>query len=197
LTSRARRLGRWALAGLIVLQGSAFAATTKEGCGASVKIAAGETLSSIAQRCNTTLPDLVRANPQIRNPDLVPAGAVLALPQRGKPAIEKEPDDVSLALAVEPRTAARGTPVTISAEGLPPKATVWIKGGRQQSGRYHLMIRSTRSRADGTLRATVKVPSWANPGPKGFHFSVEVPRSGASLASVPVEVLGLEEATAE
>lgn len=157
-------------------------------CKDSVQVAPGESLSLIAKRCATTLPDLLRANPQIQDPDLVPSGAILALPGQPEPRAVQETEPPPATLTVTPRTVVRGTVMTIEVEGLPPRAHVWIKGGRQRASRYHLMLRTARAKSDGTLRAKVKVPSWAKAGPTGFYVSVEVPRLDASLASIPVEV---------
>jgi hypothetical protein len=46
----------------------------------SYRIQSGDTLSSLATRFHTTLAALLHANPQIRNPNLIDAGANLNLP---------------------------------------------------------------------------------------------------------------------
>jgi LysM repeat protein len=55
---------------------SAFAA----GCGTSVTVASGDTLLKIANRCDTTVSALRRANPEIGSGSLIYPGQVLQLP---------------------------------------------------------------------------------------------------------------------
>jgi LysM repeat protein len=49
-------------------------------CGDTVTVRAGDTLSHIAQRCGTTVNGILRANPNITNPDLIRPGQVIILP---------------------------------------------------------------------------------------------------------------------
>jgi LysM repeat protein len=54
-------------------------------CGASYTVVRGDTLYRIAQRCNTNVQALLRANPAITNPNLIRAGQVITIPS-GMPA---------------------------------------------------------------------------------------------------------------
>lgn len=54
-------------------------------CGEAVTVAAGDTLSAIARRCQTTIAALVEANPQIEDPDLIFPGMEIRMPATGGP----------------------------------------------------------------------------------------------------------------
>ncbi|WP_209425043.1 LysM peptidoglycan-binding domain-containing protein [Pararhodobacter sp. SW119] len=49
-------------------------------CGSAVAVRPGETLRWIAMRCRTTVAALLRANPQITNPNVIRAGQVIRMP---------------------------------------------------------------------------------------------------------------------
>lgn len=49
-------------------------------CGNTVTVARGDTLSKIAARCGVTVNGILRANPQITDPNLISVGQVLVLP---------------------------------------------------------------------------------------------------------------------
>ncbi len=49
---------------------------------ASYTIKTGDTLSGIAQKNKTTIADIMRANPQIKNPNFIQAGASIAMPEQ-------------------------------------------------------------------------------------------------------------------
>lgn len=52
-------------------------------CGTSVTVGFGDTLNRIANRCGVTISGLLRANPQITNPNIIERGARLRLPGAG------------------------------------------------------------------------------------------------------------------
>lgn len=58
-------------------------ATAQSSCGTSVVVGFGDTLNRIAQRCGVTISGLLRANPQITNPNIIERGARLRLPGSG------------------------------------------------------------------------------------------------------------------
>lgn len=64
-----------------VPQPSPPAGTT--GCGGGVAIRPGDTLARIASRCGTTMAALLRANPQITNPNVIHVGQVVRMPGAG------------------------------------------------------------------------------------------------------------------
>lgn len=58
------------------------ASATEDPCGESVLVEAGDTLAGIAERCDVNLNSLLRANPQLPNPNLVQPGTPLNVPDR-------------------------------------------------------------------------------------------------------------------
>ena len=49
-------------------------------CGSSVAVRPGDTMTRIAARCRTTVAALLRANPQITNPNVIRVGQVIRMP---------------------------------------------------------------------------------------------------------------------
>lgn len=183
---------RWTaglLFALLALPSSAAEPGPSSLCRKAVTVRSGDTLSALAQRCDTTPAELLRANPEITNPNVIPLGATLRIPGRA-PAVQRvEKQDAGSApdrLLVEPSRAARGARVTLSASGLPPGALVWVKGGRQATSQ--LIVKRARTDAKGRLRTSVVLPSWSGAGrvPEHYLFSVQVPQTGETIHSAPV-----------
>lgn len=72
---------------LFLATGGGLAATmpaaAQSSCGTSVVVGFGDTLNRIAARCGVTISGLLRANPQIINPNVIVRGARLRLPVAG------------------------------------------------------------------------------------------------------------------
>ena len=62
------------------LQRARRAPSRPEDCGSSVTFRTGDTLAWIAQQCGTTVPALLRANPQIRDVSTIRRGEVIRMP---------------------------------------------------------------------------------------------------------------------
>ena len=67
-----------ALAGFLAFASAPVPAA--DACGPTVTVRPGDTLGRIAERCGTTLPEILRANPDLADPDRIGVGHVLALP---------------------------------------------------------------------------------------------------------------------
>lgn len=77
------RLGLLFLLLILLVPGITWKAVAQSGqptCSADLTVKSGDTLRIIAQRCGTTIPALLQANPKITNPDLIMIGQVLAIP---------------------------------------------------------------------------------------------------------------------
>lgn len=61
---------------------AAAAPTDTQVCGETYKVKRGDTLNKIAKRCDTSISALMMANPQIKNPSLIYAGANLEIPRQ-------------------------------------------------------------------------------------------------------------------
>lgn len=62
---------------------AATPAMAQSACGASYRVAPGDTLSKIAARCGTSVGALVQANPRITDPSRIAVGWTLAMPSSG------------------------------------------------------------------------------------------------------------------
>jgi LysM repeat protein len=65
---------------LVTSLGFAPGALANAACGDSYTVVKGDTLRKIANRCDTSVSALQRANPQIKNPNLIYPGQVLVIP---------------------------------------------------------------------------------------------------------------------
>jgi LysM repeat protein len=61
-------------------------AEEEQACGDSVTVERGDTLHRIAERCGTSVPELISANPELSNPDLIEVGQTLTIPADDRPA---------------------------------------------------------------------------------------------------------------
>ncbi len=170
--------------------GSAAQARGPDKCGSAVLVSRGDTLSSLARRCDTTVSALMVANPHIRDPDILQVGTALSLAQdtEDKDVADTSVDAITHAIAVEPSTLTPGARVRIRASSLPPGVRVWIKGGNSRSPEHHLVLQGAQVDAFGNLSVTVRVPKWLKVEDRGFILSVEVPYTGLTLSTDILEV---------
>lgn len=68
------------VAGLTLMNPTAEARTPGR-CRSPVAVSPGDTLSSIARRCGTTVAAMIEANPHLRDPNILPVGLTLSLTQ--------------------------------------------------------------------------------------------------------------------
>ena len=100
------------------------------------KIQSGDTLSGIARREKTTIPELLRLNPNIKNPDLIFSGANLNLPDLAN-------NQTPIAgTAPSPTTTGGSTPSPLSG-GSSPLASVVSERSGQKSERDKFLERLT------------------------------------------------------
>jgi LysM repeat protein len=92
---------------LLATMGFAPAGMAQSACGTEYTVQRGDTLSSIARECDTTLNALLRANPQITNPSRIYPGEEIYLPgatfidpDTGKPVYIVKSGDYLSAIAV-------------------------------------------------------------------------------------------------
>ncbi|MFA7430274.1 MAG: LysM peptidoglycan-binding domain-containing protein [Rhodospirillaceae bacterium] len=136
--------------------------------GANYIVRAGDSLTEIAARFDTSVTELVKTNPQlIRQKELI-QGQRLLVPGVGPNPVALAPDQdtgvpwtapqYSLGAAVEvlPRRVAVGDSVTIYARGLPVRTNVEIAAG-DPDGRMVVVDRETTDHY-GTVRARVALP---------------------------------------
>jgi len=159
-------------------------------CSSTVTISPGDTLSAIAQRCGTTLSALIDANPHLHDPNILPVGTMLTLPQvlQEGELLQAELVRDTHTIAVKPPVLTPGGRITITASNLPPGARVWIKGGNSSLPEHHLILKAARVDDQGELHAGLRLPEWLRARDHGYTLSIEVPRTGLTLSSDTLEV---------
>lgn len=95
----------------------------------------GDTLSAIARANNVGLQELINANPQIKNPDLIYPGQVVQIPASepvtSEPVLSCAPPEDSSASGVRPRTST-GAPISPNG-GLSPEMSFALRFGAIKS----------------------------------------------------------------
>lgn len=94
-------------------------------------------------------------------------------------------DTAGATISLSPSKAAAGSPVTVSAIGLPGNTPVLVGAG--SPGAAYDVLEHARTAWDGTVRATVRVPDWAEPQ-KRIVFVVAGEERNWSVRSAPFEV---------
>lgn len=141
----------------VILAGMTPAALAQSPCGSSYTVVFGDTLSTIARRCDTTVSALLQANPQITDPSIISVGTQLVMPGQG--------DNVGSSqavVAIYPLSGDPGTVVDIIANGLPASTDVSVGIGRQDS--EPTTTQAMRTTAHGALRAQMSIPDSADIG---------------------------------
>jgi hypothetical protein len=96
--------------------------------------------------------------------------------------MEKVEAQVSLSV----RKGAPGTPVTVSAIGLPASHRVEIAGGAPETN--YEILESARTSAEGTLQVTVELPQWADEE-RDFIFVIAAPELNLAARSATFDVV--------
>ncbi len=193
-SSPAPRIALAALA--FLLGGSLLPASAQQdggGCGAERVVAVGDTLTNVARRCGVTPEALLEANPQIRDPDILPLGTTMAIPGGGTGESGADAD-----AAPAPSAPAGETPgvaplrilpfagpldarVRLFARGLPPGASALIGAGARADA--PLFFERTQIDATGVLSHVLTLPDWA--AGEVVHVVVETPIGGPWLRAEP------------
>lgn len=119
-------------------------------CGDTVTVVAGDTLTRIAIRCDTTVDALLHANPEVTDPRTLQIGHELTIPaEAGEPS-------ASLAPASGPPE----TSVNLTASGFPANIHVIIGVGREHSEWDATKLEQTDS--NGELVTTAAIPDFAD-----------------------------------
>lgn len=130
---------------------------------------ARRSIERAAETASQSLEEFIQQNPDLRQ-------RVRKLGQRlNIPGMEKVEAQVSLSV----RKGAAGTPVTLSAIGLPSGQRVEIAGG--SPGSDYQIIESAWTSTDGTLQVTVQLPTWADPQ-LDFLFVIALARATSQFA---------------
>jgi LysM repeat protein len=184
--SHGRAPGLSALVGAILIALAAPSlAAAEQSCRDQIRVAAGDTLSSIARKCGTDVASLIAANSEIRNPNLVVAGTILRLP--GAPEEPREeievasPDPLESKILLAPIRTGKGARLRVTGSGLPARTWIWIKGGWGETA--HILVGRAWTDRQGSFETTVPRPRWTGkgPSPDTYKVLVEVPFIGRAL----------------
>ena len=137
---------------------------------------AGQSLEGAAETVTRSIEDFIQRNPDLHQ-------RVRKLGQRlNIPGMEKVEAQVSLSV----RKGAPGTPVTLSAIGLPPNQRVEIAGGAPE-GDYEI-LEAARTTEHGTLQVTLELPHRADPQ-RDFIFVIASPDLNLAARSATFDVV--------
>jgi LysM repeat protein len=123
--------------------------------GASYTVVRGDYLSLIAQRFGTTVAELLRLNPDIKNPSILYVGQVIKLPS-GTSTIN--------GVTLSTRSAKVGATVDVKVTGFPKNADVDFRVGKE--GAAYTAVVDSKTDANGAVTAKVTIPSAAKVGEK-------------------------------
>ncbi|MBC7167728.1 LysM peptidoglycan-binding domain-containing protein [Phenylobacterium sp.] len=152
-----------AVGGVLALSFTSSPAAAQDGpCGGRYTVRPGDTLAVIAQQCRVPLAEILRANPQIRNPSLIEVGWRLTLPGAGGPPPWRGEGRERLEATVTPRAGPSGLSVDLRGEGFEPYQAVEVAVGRAES-EWDVVSR-TQADGRGRVSETVQVPRWADAG---------------------------------
>jgi len=141
-----------AVTGLLLLGGTASARAQGEG-EVEYTIRAGDTLYEIAQSFDTTIENLLAANPDIDNPDYILAGEVLSIPSGDLP---------PRTAVIGPTNGPPGTTLELRGEGYQPNRDLQILFGPVNSDA--VTIKTVQADANGQIEAELIVTPNALPG---------------------------------
>ena len=140
-------------AGMLPLPGQIAPAFAQRPCGEIYTVLPGDTLSEIAELCETTVTAILDANPEVGDATRLFVGLRLRIPQ---PPEEREP-----LLAITPACGPPGTEVFVLASGFPPGTAVDLSIHRQD--REVRAASRVVSNEFGKFEARVTVPTSAEP----------------------------------
>jgi LysM repeat protein len=122
-------------------------------CGEIYTVLPGDTLSEIAELCDTTVTAILEANPEVDDATSLFVGLRLTIPQLPE---EREP-----LLAITPACGPPGTEVFIMASGFPPGTRVDLSVHRQD--REAGIVSTVTSNEFGKFETRMNIPSSAGP----------------------------------
>lgn len=141
---------------LIMTLSLAPTAMAQSACGTEFTVRSGDTLSAIAQTCDTTVNALLAANPQIEDADLIYPGQILDIPA------ETIPDTGNASLTVQPTAGPAGTTVTVTGANYPASSEVRVGPGVLDS--EPVATHEVETDSQGNFTTQVEIPNSAEAG---------------------------------
>ncbi|MEO0565527.1 MAG: LysM domain-containing protein, partial [Chloroflexota bacterium] len=155
------------------ISGLSYAQST---CGPTVTVRTGETLSTIAAACNTSIGELIRLNPGSESQ--IEAGEVLLLPTYD---VAQQPPFI----AVTPLSGAPGQSLDVIVNGFPPYTELRLRLGSTVTETVE--TRRVITTADGAVVTEMAIPVNAAVGTR-FVLIAESTDGRINARSYPVEV---------
>ncbi|WP_422001998.1 LysM peptidoglycan-binding domain-containing protein [Reyranella sp.] len=137
---------------------------------------AGKSIEGAARSAGESIEDFITRNPDLHQ-SVRRLGRSLSIPGL---------DGAEAQISLSARTGAPGSPVTLSAIGLPSNRLVDIAGG-PPGGDYKL-IQQARTSVEGTLQVTVELPDSAAEG-RDFIFVIAIPGADLAVRSAKFDVV--------
>jgi len=156
-----------------------IAQTKQSTCGTTYTVQSGDSLSSIAKTCNTTVNALEQANPQIINPGLIYPGEALNLPSNVIPVTGPQ-------VQIIPASGQAGTKVKVSGTGFPASSTLNVTVAQQSASPVSTATVNTNS--NGNFTTQVTIPSSAQAG-STWTLTAATQTSGGPSASANFQVV--------
>lgn len=144
----------------------------------SYTVKPGDTLGQIAAQFNLTVATLVRANPDITDPNLILVGQRLTIPE---PTAPNQPT-----ITISPTRGPPGATVQVTARGLPPTTSLQIGAGVIDT-EFGVVDRVSTDR-QGRLQTALTIPDFAEPGERWVIVLRDVEQGGLRASSNPFQV---------
>lgn len=123
-------------------------------CGDYYVVLPNDTLSEIAELCETTVEAILRLNPEITDPSRIYVGQIIRIPP-----VEKATTPI---IAFTPDCGLPGTSVQVLGSGFPSNVNVTVNGG--EKNKPTSVTVTTNSDAFGRIETSLVIPSNAVPG---------------------------------
>ncbi|MCB0127038.1 MAG: LysM peptidoglycan-binding domain-containing protein, partial [Caldilineaceae bacterium] len=154
-------------------------AAAQSPCQATETVVAGDTLREIANRCNTTVTELLAANPQIRNRNLIYPGQVLTIPGvNNENPNNGNPTEANV--VISPNSGPPSTVVSITGRNFPPNTGVMVGIGETEAEPVASFDATTD--ANGAINTQIAVPDDAQTNQQ-FIVVIYVPGQGGDRAT--------------
>jgi len=135
--------------------------TTTPATSGTYTVVRGDYLSAIAKRFNTTVNDILKVNPEIKNASLIYVGQVIKLPSGvSTPTTGTPSTPAGMSITLSTRTAKVGVQVEVKVTGFPANKDVDFRLGKEGSA-YSVAV-DAKTDANGAATAKVTIPNSAN-----------------------------------